>query len=301
MFRFNPNSSEMFSGLTNLTEICGMEYCSGELIEDASLMFHACNSLGELDVSGLVSSGCWSIYGMFYGCYELRELAMESWDTSEIEEYDLAFDECYRLERVTLPAGFVCPDALPEPDSKYITGATGKWYEVSDEADGDDDGEGADGPVGYVPANIPVDAGGTYVAVPESSSGEDEEPGDSEDAGESGEDEEPGASVLKLIVQEDASGIYAPFGNIFRRYRIYPAGVAQAYVSAVFDFMSAGEQSRELRLAGNGSYSVELMGSCLKTTDVMDVDIDGISIITDGGRDISCWSRCAATNYLGTF
>ena len=312
MFRFNPNSSEMFSGLTNLTEIRGMEYCSGELIEDASLMFHACNSLGELDVSGLVSSGCLNIYGMFYGCRELRELSMESWDTSGVEVYNIAFDECYRLERVTLPAGFVCPDALPEPDSVYITGATGKWYEVSGDADvaddgdgadsggGADSGEGADKPVGYAPADIPVDAGGTYVAVPESSSGEDEEPGDSEDAGESGEDEEPDASVLRLIAQEDASGIYAPFGNIFRRYRIYPAGVAQAYVSAVFEFMSAGEQSRELRLAGNGSYSVELLESCLKAADVMDVDVDGILIITDGGRDISCWSRCAATNYLGT-
>ena len=288
-FRFNPDSSEMFSDFTSLTEITGLELCSGELIENAALMFHACNELESLSADKLITANCSDISMMFYGCRKLRELSFENWDTSGITDYDQAFSECCRLERISLPAGFVCRDALPVPDGDHIAGATGKWYEVIDAGDADSEmtGEGGSGsePVGYAPSELP-DTAGTYVAVPSGS----EDPAN------------PGWSVFELIACEDASGIYSPFGSVYRRYRMYPAGMPQSYVSAVFEFAAAGEKSGTLKLPSYDltDYRIELIGSYHKAADVIRVDIGSISGITDDARDISAWGRCIATDYKGS-
>lgn len=102
VFCFNPDSSGVCSAFNRLREISGLEYCDGSLIQDASYMFHACNSIGALPVGGLIGAACRDISAMFYGCRRLEELDVSGWDTSGVTRAASAFRECEALEAADL-------------------------------------------------------------------------------------------------------------------------------------------------------------------------------------------------------
>ena len=405
VFCFNPDSSGVCSAFNRLREISGLEYCDGSLIQDASYMFHACNSIGALPVGGLIGAACRDISAMFYGCRRLEELDVSGWDTSGVtraasafrecealeaadlcgldlsacedagfmfcgdvrlasvsvaggsmgdlrlapymfcgcralREMDLGgwvfagrddaavylyddtgavgvdggrdslgpyegmFDGCVRLERVRIPAGFAALVRLPDPDPEFIPGADGLWYEVDAGGAGVGAGGGgvgaggdvgADGylsSVGYHSSMLP-DAGGTFVAFP------------------------PGAvPELPLRVREDSDGVYLPFGASYRRYRIYPVGVPEEYVTAVFCFNSGEEQSKRVSLlmypseygtagslppfAQQCRFCVGLAATARKRGGASAFDTNNGFEVCDGPRGLDRWDRCAACAYAGS-
>lgn len=118
-FIFNPQSSGMFETLTSLTDIQGLDHCSGLNITDASYMFHACSHLTEIDVNNLISSNCTDISNMFYGCSSLTGLELTGWDTSSVWSMASAFRYCSSLSSLDLSGlnlsavedmGFMCAD-----------------------------------------------------------------------------------------------------------------------------------------------------------------------------------------------
>ena len=101
----NPDSSDMFSVFNNVTAIEGLEYCDGSLIEDASYMFHACNSLESVNLENLISGSCYNCTSMFYGCKKLKEIDVTGWDTSNVQFMQEMFRECHELKELDL-SGF---------------------------------------------------------------------------------------------------------------------------------------------------------------------------------------------------
>ena len=176
--------------------------------------------------------------------------------------YEGMFLGCVRLGSVTISSMFCGKDELPRPDRNFIPGASGKWY----------DSEG----IGYAPGEIP-NAAGTYVAVRD------------------------GCIFHELVlrVSEDAAGVYAPFGVSCRRYRVFPVGREDEFVTAVFCFDDAGEQAAGVRLLDDGSelYCAELMAGVLRRGGRIAVDTDDGLEACDGPRAIGCWGRCVAAKY----
>ncbi len=92
---------------------------------------------------------------MFYNCQAIKELNLSGWDTSSVTTMQNMFAGCSNLAEISLGKNFkfVGTDSyLPTPDSTYIQGATGLWYNKSTR-------------VSYAPENIPNNTSATYVAV----------------------------------------------------------------------------------------------------------------------------------------
>ena len=175
------NMSYMFENSRIFTSVSGLSNWDTSSVRDMSAMFSSCKSLTSLDLSGWdtsnvtnmhsMFSSCpnltsvgdlsgWNtgkvtdMYGMFYNCSSLTSLDLSSWNTSNLTDTSYMFNGCSKLQEVTFGANWKWVGTngyLPTPDSTYITGADGKWY--------DTDGNG------YAPEDIPSNKAMTYTAV----------------------------------------------------------------------------------------------------------------------------------------
>ncbi|MGL4362809.1 MAG: BspA family leucine-rich repeat surface protein [Cellulosilyticaceae bacterium] len=106
-------------------------------------MFSECSSLEELDLSSFNTESLKEMTNMFSGCSSLETLCLDKFDTDEVNCMAFAFSEnnadntsganmLNKLKKVTLGEKFqfignnAC---LPIPNSEYIEGADGKWYD----------------------------------------------------------------------------------------------------------------------------------------------------------------------------
>lgn len=105
-------------------------------------MFYNCLSLESIDVTKFDTSSATVFEGMFCQCRSITTLDLSSFDNSSCTKpkdgWHAVFNACYNLRSITLPAtykfltdysGEDLNQWLPEPDSKYIEGATGVWYD----------------------------------------------------------------------------------------------------------------------------------------------------------------------------
>ena len=106
------------------------------------------------DISSWNTSQVTDMASMF-NATPATSLNLSSFDTSSVTNMGNMFAKCKKLEKVTLGNKFAWVGTngyLPAPDSAYIDGADGKWYN-------EDTG------TGYAPADIPSNTAATYVAV----------------------------------------------------------------------------------------------------------------------------------------
>lgn len=143
-------------------------YCSSLLSLDVSnfntsnvanmhQMFTWCSSLTNLDVSHFDTGNVTDMTSMFNGCSSLTSLDLSSFNTSKVANMSSMFNGCSKLQQVKLGNKFAWKGTngyLPTPSSRYIPGADGKWYAMSDGT-------------GYAPENIPSNKADTYVASPD--------------------------------------------------------------------------------------------------------------------------------------
>ena len=147
------NASMMFYNCKALTtlDLSGWNTSS---LATASYMFSDCSNLSSVgDLSGWNTSNVTDMSGMFVRCSNLTSLDLSDWDTSNVTTMSAMFSSCSRLQEVTFGANWKWVETngyLPTPDSTYISGADGKWY--------DTDGNG------YAPADIPSNKAMTYYA-----------------------------------------------------------------------------------------------------------------------------------------
>lgn len=153
-------------------------------VTDMRSVFNDCRSLATLDVSNFDASSVKRTQGMFYSCASLEKLDLSNLITdqakfancsrmfeecvnlSELDISGLAINEetnmaniflnCRSLRTVVRGDKFRCNASkqsyMPTPDSNYIPGADGYWY---DEATGD----------AYLSKDVPSYKAATYIAV----------------------------------------------------------------------------------------------------------------------------------------
>ena len=143
----------LFGDCSSLTTLGDLSSWDTSNVTDMLAMFENCSSLTTLDLSGWNTSNVTDMSFMFHNCDFLTNLDLSSFDTSNLTNVDYMFLNCLKLQEVTFGASWnwIGTDGyLPTPDSTYISGADGKWY--------DTDGNG------YAPADIPTGKAATYYA-----------------------------------------------------------------------------------------------------------------------------------------
>ena len=148
------NMSSMFTQCYNLTTLDLSSFNTGS-VTDMSSMFYDCNTLTSLDVPSFDTHSVTNMSNMFRFCGSLTTLDLSSFDTSKVKNMSSMFGNCKALQEVALGVDWKWVGTngyLPTPNSAYIAGADGKWYDV--------DGNS------YAPEDIPSNKAMTYTAIP---------------------------------------------------------------------------------------------------------------------------------------
>ena len=93
----NSNSSNLFSGFTNLLEIENLNYLDTSNVTNMIRMFYNCSSLTSLDVSNFDTSNLTDLRSMFYGFSSLTSLDLSNFDTSKVTDMRWMFFGCKSL------------------------------------------------------------------------------------------------------------------------------------------------------------------------------------------------------------
>ena len=139
---------------TSALESCSLSKINFTSLASSASMFRDCRFLTSVgDLSSWDVSNVTNMNTMFYGCSSLTTLDLSGWDVSNLTNASCMFFSCSKLQEVTFGINWKwvgTNEYLPTPDSTYIAGADGKWY--------DTDGNG------YAPADIPTGKAATYYA-----------------------------------------------------------------------------------------------------------------------------------------
>lgn len=140
------NMNGIFSNCEKLTSVGDLSGWDTSSATDMGWIFNSCFKLAGMgDISQWDTSNATKMNCLFATCESLTELDLSGWDTSKVTDMNNIFGgykheqleeseiagECVLLRKITLGAKFkfVGTDSyLPEPDSRYISGADGKWY-----------------------------------------------------------------------------------------------------------------------------------------------------------------------------
>lgn len=128
---------------SNVTDMSGMFYrCALTSLDVSNFntskvtnmanMFNDCIALTSLNLSRWNTANVTDMGRMFYRCSALTSLDLSSFDTTKVTNMDYMFEKCNKLQAITLGKNFWFSNeysALPAPNSDYIEGADGRWYD----------------------------------------------------------------------------------------------------------------------------------------------------------------------------
>ena len=129
------NMGSMFQGLP-LTSLNVSSFNTAN-VTSMYQMFYDCSALPSLDLSNFNTAKVTNMGGMFSACSALTSLDLSSFNTAKVTKMTNMFTDCNKLQTVTLGKDFkFVADSynvhlLPAPDSTYISGADGKWYDMT--------------------------------------------------------------------------------------------------------------------------------------------------------------------------
>ena len=92
----------LFSGLSNLTDISGIDNLNTDNVTSMRLMFSQCSSLTTLDLHTFNTAKVTNMAMMFYLCSGLTSLRVNSWNTANVTNMNQMFDGCSALALLNL-------------------------------------------------------------------------------------------------------------------------------------------------------------------------------------------------------
>ncbi|AUB54428.1 BspA family leucine-rich repeat surface protein [Enterococcus mundtii] len=102
----NPDSTGgfalLFSGLSNLINIEGLEKLNTKDCVSFASMFYGCSSLQFIDLSSFNTEKVLYMKKMFVGCSSLEKINVESFDTKNVTDMSDMFSSCYKLGELSL-------------------------------------------------------------------------------------------------------------------------------------------------------------------------------------------------------
>ena len=97
----------MFSGLSRLTAISGLDTWDTSRVTDMRCMFMDCTGLTSLNLSGWNTSHVTHMSDMFSHCTSLTTLDLSGWDTSRVTTMSGMFEVCSSLTTIYASPSFV--------------------------------------------------------------------------------------------------------------------------------------------------------------------------------------------------
>ena len=94
--------AKWFYGMSNLTEIQGMEYLCTDSVNDMSQMFYQCKALNSLDLSHFNTERVTTMTGMFHYCFALTQLDLSTFSTEKVDNMSYMFGFCNQLTELDL-------------------------------------------------------------------------------------------------------------------------------------------------------------------------------------------------------
>jgi len=93
---------KLFTGCKSMTRVEFNGAFHTEGCFDMKWMFYGCNQLRELDVSSFDTSEVTIMQAMFRGCHNLTELDVSNFETSRVKNFAQMFTSCFRIEYLDL-------------------------------------------------------------------------------------------------------------------------------------------------------------------------------------------------------
>ena len=96
--------TKWFYGMSNLTEIQGLEYLCTDSANDMSQMFYHCEKLTTIDLSHFNTERVTTMTGMFHFCFALTQLDLSTFNTEKVDDMSYMFGFCNNLTSLDLTA-----------------------------------------------------------------------------------------------------------------------------------------------------------------------------------------------------
>ena len=94
-----------FYECSNLTDITGISNLKTDHVTDMMFMFHGCESLTSIDVSGFKTDNLENMQGMFFRCEQLTSMDLSGFNTEKVTNMSALFSRCEGMTSVDL-SGF---------------------------------------------------------------------------------------------------------------------------------------------------------------------------------------------------
>ncbi|MBO4814896.1 MAG: BspA family leucine-rich repeat surface protein [Muribaculaceae bacterium] len=124
---------DWFRGMTNLTQITGLEYLHTDAVTNMGHMFEGCSSITELDLSHFNTSNVTDVGNLFYKCSALTELDLSSFNTNNVTWMVDLFTGCTNLTTIYVGSDWSTENVLWSNDMflgcTNLVGGMGTTYD----------------------------------------------------------------------------------------------------------------------------------------------------------------------------
>ena len=96
------NATSYFEGMSELTQIVGLEHLDTSTVRSFSRMFHSCSKLINNDFDKLNTDMAKTCGYMFYGCQKIGDFDYSKWTLSDVTNLEYMFYNCDKLTNVDL-------------------------------------------------------------------------------------------------------------------------------------------------------------------------------------------------------
>ncbi|MBO4590804.1 MAG: BspA family leucine-rich repeat surface protein [Bacteroidaceae bacterium] len=94
------STKDWFSGMSNLTQITGLQYLNTSEVTNMNCMFSSCSALQTLDLSHFDTRNVTDMCSMFSGCQALQTLDLSHFNTANVKIFNSMFFGCLSLTSV---------------------------------------------------------------------------------------------------------------------------------------------------------------------------------------------------------
>ncbi len=118
------STASWFSGMSNLSDITGMEYLNTSEVTNMSSMFADCTSLTDIDLIHFNTGKVTGVTSMFNGCSGLTTLNLTTFDTQNVTSTSYMFADCSNLTTVYVGDGWNTEKVDAELSEHMFRGCT---------------------------------------------------------------------------------------------------------------------------------------------------------------------------------
>ena len=108
-----------FYGFQSLTSITGIGNVNTNNVTDMQYMFHNCNVLTSVDVSGFNTANVTNMSGLFYKCHKLQTIDVSNFNTAKVTNMSWMFFGCYDVTKI-FAGSYWATSAVTEDEDMFM-------------------------------------------------------------------------------------------------------------------------------------------------------------------------------------